>query len=190
MRRTERLFQIIQILRAKRGAVTGAQLADELGVSLRSLYRDMAELIAQRVPREGGRPVPVYVLDDGYDMPPLMLTPDELEGPRFWARHGWRSEAIRLWRGALAISSPKSPNRFREPCARCCWMRPLRPISMKPIPVEELDISAVRRAVRDRFKILITYENGNGSVTSRRIWRPIFIALHGGRSPRRRLVAN
>ena len=53
MRRTERLFQIIQILRGKRRPVTGRELADELEVSLRTLYRDMAELIAQRVPITG-----------------------------------------------------------------------------------------------------------------------------------------
>ena len=69
MRRTERLFQIIQILRRKRKPVTGRALADELGVSLRSLYRDMAELIAQRIPVSGEAGVG-YVLDDGYDMPP------------------------------------------------------------------------------------------------------------------------
>ncbi len=50
MRRTERLFQIIQILRSSRAPVTGARLAEELEVSLRTLYRDMAELTAQRVP--------------------------------------------------------------------------------------------------------------------------------------------
>ena len=53
MRRTERLFQIIQILRANRSPVTGRTLADELEISLRTLYRDMAELIAQRVPVTG-----------------------------------------------------------------------------------------------------------------------------------------
>ena len=48
MRRTERLFQIIQILRRKNRPVTGRELAEELETSLRTLYRDMAELIAQR----------------------------------------------------------------------------------------------------------------------------------------------
>ena len=72
MRRTERLFQIIQILRRHRAPVTGQVLAAELEVSLRTLYRDMAELIAQRVPIRGEAGTG-YVLDTGYDMPPLML---------------------------------------------------------------------------------------------------------------------
>ena len=78
MRRTERLFQIIQILRRARRPITGQHLAEELEVSLRTLYRDMAELIAQRVPIRGEAGTG-YVLDRGYDLPPLMLTADELE---------------------------------------------------------------------------------------------------------------
>ncbi|MEX1250415.1 MAG: HTH domain-containing protein [Hyphomonas sp.] len=78
MRHTERLFQIIQTLRRHRAPVTGQALAEELEVSLRTLYRDMAEPIAQRVPirAEAGAG---YVLEKGDDIPPLMLTADELE---------------------------------------------------------------------------------------------------------------
>jgi len=78
MRRTERLFRIIQVLRSHRRPVTGEALAAELEVSLRTLYRDMAELIAQRVPIRGEAGIG-YVIDSQFDMPPLMLTADELE---------------------------------------------------------------------------------------------------------------
>lgn len=78
MRRTERLFQIIQILRRASRPVTASAVADELGASLRTVYRDMAELVAQRVPIRGEAGMG-YVLDRGFDMPPLMLTPDEIE---------------------------------------------------------------------------------------------------------------
>ena len=67
MRRTERLFRIIQILRRKRRPVTGHELAEELEVSLRTLYRDMAELIAQRVPVRGEAGTG-YVLDKGFEL--------------------------------------------------------------------------------------------------------------------------
>ena len=87
MRRTERLFQIIQILRSTRSPITGRELADELEISLRTLYRDMAELTAQRVPITGEAGMG-YVLDDGYDMPPLMLTADELEAAALGAADG------------------------------------------------------------------------------------------------------
>src|ERR1700691_522584 len=78
MRRANRLFQIIQILRRSRRPVTASQLATELEVSQRSVYRDIADLMGQRVPIRGEAGIG-YVLDRDFDMPPLMLTPDELE---------------------------------------------------------------------------------------------------------------
>ncbi|HEX8044273.1 helix-turn-helix transcriptional regulator, partial [Rhizobium sp.] len=78
MRRADRLFQIIQILRRSTRPVTANALAVELEVSKRTVYRDVADLIGQRVPIEGEAGLG-YLLAAGYDMPPLMLAPDELE---------------------------------------------------------------------------------------------------------------
>src|SRR6202012_656686 len=78
MRRADRLFQIIQILRRSSRPVTAAALAAELETSRRSVYRDVADLIGQRVPIQGEAGFG-YILDDAFDMPPLMLTPDEIE---------------------------------------------------------------------------------------------------------------
>ena len=78
MRRADRLFQIIQILRRSTRPVTAAALAQELEVSKRTVYRDVADLIGQRVPVEGEAGLG-YLLASDYDMPPLMLTPDEIE---------------------------------------------------------------------------------------------------------------
>ncbi|MBV8661498.1 MAG: HTH domain-containing protein, partial [Hyphomicrobiales bacterium] len=77
MRRADRLFQIIQILRRSSRPITADKLAEELEVSKRSVYRDVADLIGQRVPIRGEAGLG-YVLDRGFDMPPLMLTADEL----------------------------------------------------------------------------------------------------------------
>src|SRR3569833_3937944 len=78
MRRAGRLFQIIQILRRSSRPITAEAVALELEVSQRSVYRDIADLIGQRVPIRGEAGLG-YVLDRDFDMPPLMLTPDELE---------------------------------------------------------------------------------------------------------------
>src|SRR5215472_15332657 len=90
MRRADRLFQIIQILRRTPEPVTGAALAAELNTSKRTLYRDIADLIGQRVPIRGEAGIG-YVLQAGMDLPPLMLTPDEIEaavlGAQWVARH-------------------------------------------------------------------------------------------------------
>ncbi len=78
MRRADRLFQIIQVLRRSTRPVTAAALAEELEVSTRTVYRDVADLIGQRVPIEGEAGLG-YLIASDYDMPPLMLTPDEIE---------------------------------------------------------------------------------------------------------------
>src|SRR5215510_12801566 len=75
MRRAERLFQIIQILRRSRQPATADAIAVELETSKRTVYRDIASLIGQRVPIRGEAGVG-YVLDQGFHLPPLMLTPD------------------------------------------------------------------------------------------------------------------
>jgi predicted DNA-binding transcriptional regulator YafY len=91
MRRADRLFQIIQILRRTHKPVTAAALADELETSKRSVYRDTAALIGQRVPIRGEAGIG-YVLEGGFDLPPLMLTSDEVEaavlGAQWVAGHG------------------------------------------------------------------------------------------------------
>src|SRR5215471_3584327 len=78
MRRAERLFQIIQILRRTSRPITADALAAELEISKRTVYRDIADLVGQRVPIRSEAGVG-YVLEAGLDLPPLMLTQDEIE---------------------------------------------------------------------------------------------------------------
>ncbi len=85
MRRADRLFQIIEMLRGKK-AVTAQSLAQQLHISVRTLYRDVADLIASGVPIEGEAGVG-YMLRRGFDLPPIMFDRDEIEavvaGSRF-----------------------------------------------------------------------------------------------------------
>ncbi len=76
MRRADRLFQILQYLRGGR-LTTAAQLAEKLEVTPRTIYRDVAHLIGSGVPIEGEAGVG-YLMRDGYDLPPLMFTHDEM----------------------------------------------------------------------------------------------------------------
>jgi biotin operon repressor len=89
MRRADRLFQITQILRRSTRPVTAAALAEELEVSTRTVYRDVADLMGQRVPIEGEAGLG-YLLASEYDMPPLMLTPDEIEAVMLGSAMGCR----------------------------------------------------------------------------------------------------
>ena len=85
MARAERLLALMQALRRRRAPVVGAALADEFGVSLRTLYRDIAALQAQGAAIEGEAGFG-YVLKPGFTLPPLMFTPDEVEALALGAR--------------------------------------------------------------------------------------------------------
>ena len=91
LRRADRLFDIIRILRAASQPVTAAMIADDLEVTVRTVYRDVATLQARRIPIEGAAGVG-YVLRRGYELPPLMFTEDEADaiavGVRLLARTG------------------------------------------------------------------------------------------------------
>lgn len=155
MRRTERLFQIIQILRSTRSPVTGRDLADELEISLRTLYRDMAELMAQRIPIIGEAGMG-YVLDDGYDMPPLMLTPDELEAAAL---------------GAAWVASEADPSLARASRDLVSKLSEAIPKELQPIVLdasskaiqtdskvsERFDGALLRHAIRERYRLQLAY---------------------------------
>ena len=112
MRRTERLFQIIQILRSTRSPITGRELAGELEISLSTLYRDMAELHAQRIPITGEAGIG-YIPDDGYEMPPLMLRP--------LVRLGWHPRRDPHSPAPLVTLSLNSPPPSQRSSAPLFW---------------------------------------------------------------------
>ena len=84
MRRADRLFQIIQILR-RRKLVRARDLAEKLEVSERTIYRDIRDLVGSGVPIDGEAGVG-YVLRNGYDLPPLMFNEREVEALVLGAR--------------------------------------------------------------------------------------------------------
>ncbi|MCP5080732.1 MAG: YafY family transcriptional regulator [Alphaproteobacteria bacterium] len=174
MRRTERLFQIIQILRSTRSPITGRELANELEISIATLYRDMAELHAQRIPITGEAGVG-YVLDDGYDMPPLMLTADELEAAALGAAWVAQEADPSLARAARDLVSKLSSAIPKE----------LRPIvldaSSKAIQTrarvsERFDSALLRHAIRERYRLQLIYTDRDGSTSDRIVW-PLLIAF-------------
>ncbi|RKP53796.1 helix-turn-helix transcriptional regulator [Pararobbsia silviterrae] len=172
MRRSDRLFQIIQILRRSTRPVTAHALADELEVSRRSVYRDVADLIAQRVPIRGEAGLG-YVLDRDYDMPPLMLTPDELEAAVLGAI--WVAQ-----RGDPALSSAAKDLVAKITAAVPERLRPFiaEPTIGAPPPLvrarDGLDIARTREWIRSARKIRICYRDEHASPSERIIW-PVII---------------
>src|SRR5438128_8634665 len=78
MRRADRLFQIVQLLRRRRMVATAAQIARKLEVSERTVYRDIRDLMAAGTPIDGEAGVG-YRIRPGYDLPPLMFDRDEIQ---------------------------------------------------------------------------------------------------------------
>jgi predicted DNA-binding transcriptional regulator YafY len=172
MRRADRLFQIIQILRRSTRPVTAGMLAEELEVSQRSVYRDMADLIGQRVPIRGEAGLG-YVLDRDFDMPPLMLTPDEIEAAVLGAQ--WVAERgdpvlAHAARDLIAKISAAVPERLRPFIAEPTIGAP--PANV--LTVDGLDIAKVRLWIRGGRKIRIRYRNREGQDSERTIW-PVII---------------
>ncbi len=95
MRKADRLFQIIQILRSHRLVTTARFLAQELEVTERTIYRDIKDLILSGVPILGEAGVG-YVLQKGFDLPPLMFTDDELTAITLGARlvESWSDQTL------------------------------------------------------------------------------------------------
>lgn len=173
MRRAERLFQIIQILRRSRRPVTARDLAEELETSLRTIYRDMAELLAQRVPIRGEAGVG-YILEAGFDMPPLMLTPDEIEAAVLGAQWVASRGDAALARGArdlIAKIEAVVPEHLRPIILSGSLMAP----GSSRLATDALDMEQVRASIRKRRKLRIGYADENARVSQRTIW-PIGIA--------------
>src|SRR5437879_8308282 len=100
MRRADRLFQIVQFLRGRR-LTTAAFLAGRLGVSLRTVDRDVRDLSLAGVPGEGEAGVG-YRLRAGFDVPPLMFTLNEIEALAVGAR------MVEAWGGPVLADSART----------------------------------------------------------------------------------
>src|SRR5215813_5004689 len=85
MRRADRLFQIVNVLRRRRTATTATHLAERLGVSPRTVYRDVRDLIAAGTPIDGEAGVG-YRIRPGFDLPPLMFDREEIQALVLGAR--------------------------------------------------------------------------------------------------------
>ena len=171
MRRADRLFQIIQILRRSGSPITAARLAEELEVSTRSVYRDVADLIGQRVPIRGEAGVG-YVLDRDFDMPALMLTPDEIEAAVLGAQ--WvagKGDAVLAGaaRDLIAKIAASVPERLQTFIAEPSIGTP----PAQPMAPDGLSIARTRAWIRSGRKILISYRDEGGRPTERTIWPTI-----------------
>ena len=173
MSRASRLLALMELLRRHRAPITGPALAEKLGVSIRTLYRDIATLQAQGADIQG-EPGLGYVLRPGFTLPPLMFSADELEalvlGSRWVAVRGdarlgaAASNAVAKIRAVL-------PDDLRESVDATTLTVPM--FRGEPVAI---DGSVIRAAIRKEQKLVITYRNQDGAGTTRTLW-PLLIGF-------------
>jgi predicted DNA-binding transcriptional regulator YafY len=175
MRRADRLFDVIQILRSAGRPVTAAALAAELEVTVRTIYRDIAALQASRVPIEGEAGVG-YVLRRGFDLPPLMFTADEIEAIVIGARLTRRTGDPALQQAAERVLSKVTailPEGLRAHVTAAPFF-----VSGRGAPVPPaVDLADIRAAIHGCRKLRIEYVDEKGARTRRTIW-PIAVAYY------------
>jgi predicted DNA-binding transcriptional regulator YafY len=173
--RAQRLLDLIQLLRRHRRAVAGAVLAEELGVSLRTLYRDIESLKAQGAHIDGEAGVG-YVLRPGFLLPPLMFSEEEIEALVLGSR--WVSERAdgplgKAARNVLAKIGAVLPDDLKDDIdASGLLIGPGAPIA-----AGDAELAAIRQAIRSECKMQIAYADERGSATNRTIW-PVALAFY------------
>ncbi|MFL6658636.1 MAG: helix-turn-helix transcriptional regulator [Massilia sp.] len=168
MSRSGRLFQLLDALRGHRRPVTAAVLAERLGVSERTIYRDIQTLASLGAPVEGEAGVG-YLLRSGVFLPPLMFDTDELEalvlGAR-WVRQQGDAVLAQAAANALAKIATASPRDLRDTMADTSLWVPME----APNPATELHMPAVRDAIRRGHVLQLSYRDGKGKESERQVW--------------------
>lgn len=169
MSRAERLLDLVQLLRRHRRPVSGRRLADEVGVSIRTLYRDIVTLQGQGAPIEG-EPGLGYVLKPGFMLPPLMFGEDEIEalllGSRWVADRADGPLALAARDAMAKIVAVLPADLTRQVEEAVLLVGPGRALADRM----QIDLAVVRRTIRAERKASIAYGDGQGRVSERLVW--------------------
>ena len=178
MSRTGRLFQLMDALRANRRPVTAAALAGQLGVSERTIYRDIQTLAELGAPIDGSAGVG-YLMKTGFFLPPLMFGADEMEalvlGAR-WVRRQGDPALAQAATAALAKIATAAPKDLRDHMAETSLWVPIG----APQPSYDVFVQPAREAIRHQHKLRISYSDEAGQATDRIVW-PFALAFFDGR---------
>jgi predicted DNA-binding transcriptional regulator YafY len=168
MSRAQRLLDLIQALRGYRRPVSGATLAEALGISLRTVYRDIETLKAQGAHIDG-EPGVGYVLRPGFMLPPLMFSEEEIEAIVLGSR--WvadRADAAlgSAARNALAKIAAVLPQDLKVSLDTSSLL-------VGPgyaVAAGDAELPTIRLAIRTERKLRIGYVDGRGRDSKRIIW--------------------
>ena len=177
MSKSNRLFDLMQMLRRHSGPVPGTDLAREAGVSLRTIYRDIATLQAMGADIEGA-PGFGYVLKPGFLLPPLMFSQEELQALTLGAQWVGRQtdDGLALAaQNAIAKIGAVLPSELRHMLTDNAFH-----VSRAEPPATSVDLRILRQALRDQFKLHIAYCDPKRAETQRIIW-PIMLGFFDSR---------
>ena len=166
MRRADRLFRVVQLLRRRR-VTTAARLAGVLEVSERTIYRDIRDLSLSGVPIQGEAGVG-YALPRGFDLPPMMFTAEEIDALVLGARivASWTDRSLaKAAQGVLTKVGAVLPDRLKPNVDRTSLFAPKRQL---PPPVLA-HLAAARTAIGEQRKIHMTYQQPNAQPTERTV---------------------
>ena len=173
MSKSNRLFELMQMLRRHHRPVPGTELAREAGVSLRTIYRDIAALQALGAQIEG-EPGFGYILKPGFLLPPLMFSEEELHaltlGAQWVSRQTDEGLALAA-QNALGKIGAVLPVELRPTLNENAFH-----VGRAPARGNDVDLQMVRQAMREQRKLLITYRDPTGAGTERIIW-PIMLGF-------------
>lgn len=172
MSRSERLLELLQCLRRYRHPVSGHALAEELRISIRTLYRDIASLQAQGAVIEGEAGVG-YVLRSGYTLPPLMFSQDEIEalvlGSR-WVITRSDPQLGQAARNALAKIAAILPAALKDNLEASTLLVGPAVVEKHSSTGNENTIALIRQAMRQQSKLTLIYGDAEGKTSERIIW--------------------
>jgi predicted DNA-binding transcriptional regulator YafY len=175
MRRADRLFQLVQLLRAKR-MTTAELLAEELRVSKRTVYRDIADLQRSGIPVRGEAGVG-YRLERGFELPPLTFNSEEIEalviGARMVEAFG-DPELAKSARSAMTKVEAVLPGPLRRVLQDTALFAPAMPWHARRAE----GLQQLRRATTERRKLSFDYVRADG-VPSVRTVRPLGLYFWG-----------
>lgn len=177
MRRADRLFRIVQYLRNRRFA-TAAQVAEELEVSIRTVYRDIADLGANGVPIRGEAGVG-YTLDRGFELPPMTFTANEIEALVLGARivEAWSDPALaNAAKSALHKVESVLPESLRGLLQTTALYAP----SGRWTARKSVWLDVVREGITTKRSLTIDYVREDGTESSRTI-RPLGLYFWGNK---------
>lgn len=166
MRKSERLFQLVTLLQGRRTAMTAQELATELDVAVRTVYRDVQALVLSGVPIDGEAGVG-YRLRAGFDLPPLMFRMDEITALLAGNR------MVQAWTDPALAQAAKSAE-----AKLLAALTPAMLIEVARLPYripvydngERETHGLLRKACELRLKVAIAYRDMNGEETVRTIW--------------------